>query len=132
MLGCFAAGVLVFFAAGALSESLSLRITSGALLFALGSTLIVFYVLFRLVPNRRGLAATAALLGSSSWAVLRWVTGQWMPSAYTLLHNRWFLGYVAASGLLGAAVTYLYGSVDNPKVRREAAWLGERGGWVGE
>lgn len=234
MLGCSAAGVVLFALAGPLSESLALRVTSGGVLFAAGSVLILAYVLARCdrhgtvsaslavrfscstcctgrsvptaqyvdqhkkgyggttgvthettaahytawtiratsfmtphpnpvcgisrlghpqplqatgmhapgphhqhsphtapaplppthpfththrqLPGRRSLATTTMLLGSSSWAVVRWLTGSWLPSLYTFIHNRWLLAYVTVMGLLGAALTYLYGGVENTKL----------------
>ncbi len=70
----------------------------------------------RQLPGRRSLATTSMLLGSSSWAVVRWLTGSWLPSLYTFIHNRWLLAYVTVMGLLGAALTYLYGGVENTKL----------------
>ncbi|KXZ56747.1 hypothetical protein GPECTOR_1g673 [Gonium pectorale] len=102
--------------AGPLSESMALRITSGGVLFALGSVIILMVILGRQMPGRRSMATSAMLLGSSSWALLRWLTGHWLPSAYSLLHNRWLLGYLAVSGLVGSAMTYLYGGVEHPKI----------------
>ncbi|PNH12374.1 Ferredoxin-A [Tetrabaena socialis] len=116
MLGSCLAGTLVFALAGPLSESMALRVTSGGLLFALGSILILIFLMARQVPGRRSMATTAMVLGSSSWALLRWLTGYWLPSLYALLHNRWLLAYLATSGLLGAALTYLYGGVENTKL----------------
>ncbi len=47
MLGSFAAGLLFFLAAGPLSESLALRVTSGGLLFAVGAVVVVFFIIAR-------------------------------------------------------------------------------------
>ncbi|GFR41043.1 hypothetical protein Agub_g1476 [Astrephomene gubernaculifera] len=116
MLGSCVAGALVFLWASYLSESLALRVTSGGLMFALGSVIILIYVLARQMPGRRSMSIAATLMGSSSWAVVRWLTGHWLPSTYALLHNRWLLGYLAMSSLFGAAVTYLYGGVENAKL----------------
>ncbi|EFJ52140.1 hypothetical protein VOLCADRAFT_86990 [Volvox carteri f. nagariensis] len=95
---------------------MALRVTSGGLLFAVGSVLILIYVLARQMPGRRSMAATAMLLGSSSWGILRWLTGYWLPSGYALLHNRLLLAYLVVMGLLGAAVTYMYGGVENTRL----------------
>ncbi|GLC38968.1 hypothetical protein PLESTB_000466600 [Pleodorina starrii] len=116
MLSSCLAGTLVFALAGPLSESMALRVTSGGLLFALGSVIILIYVMARQMPGRRSMATAAMMLGSSSWALLRWLTGYWLPSAYALLHNRWLLAYLVISGLFGAAITYLYGGVENTKL----------------
>jgi hypothetical protein len=69
------------------------------------------------VPGRRSLFTTALLLGSSSWGVLRWLTGYWLPSPAALLSNKLLMGFMTGFGLLGAALTYLYGGTDNPKAR---------------
>ncbi|KAG2499846.1 hypothetical protein HYH03_002137 [Edaphochlamys debaryana] len=116
MVGACVAGALVFALAGPLSESMALRVTSGGLIFALCSVLVLIWVVGRQMPGRRSLAATAAIMGSSSWALLRWLTGHWLPSAYALLHNRALLAYLGLAGLVGAALTYLYGGTENPKL----------------
>ncbi|KAG2442544.1 hypothetical protein HXX76_002630 [Chlamydomonas incerta] len=116
MAGSFGAAVVLLLAAGPLSESMALRVTSGGLIFALGSVVIITYIISRQVPGRRSLVTTAMLLGSTSWGLLRWSTGYWVPSLYTLAHNRVVLGVAGSFGLLGAALTYLYGNVDNPKI----------------
>ncbi len=42
----------------------------------------------RVVPNKRSLAVAGATLGTGSMAVIRWLTGQWLPSWNQLLHNK--------------------------------------------
>jgi hypothetical protein len=68
------------------------------------------------VPHKRTLAATAAAAGSGGWALVRWVSGQWLPSWHQLLANHFFGAYVLVSAIVGAAVTYLYDDRKNDKV----------------
>lgn len=68
------------------------------------------------MPHKRHLVASAVALGSGGLAVVRWLTGHWLPSIYLLLHSKWFLAYLGASGFVGAAVTYVYGGTDNPRI----------------
>lgn len=78
MLGCSAGGVVLFALAGPLSESLALRVTSGGVLFAAGSVLILAYVLARCDPHGTSPASlplpythatSAALAGRSHCSV---------------------------------------------------------------
>lgn len=70
----------------------------------------------RQVPHKRKLGAVVAVGGSSGWAFLRWLTGQWWPSWNQLITNRFFAIYVVVSAAIGAGATYLYDDPHNPKV----------------
>jgi hypothetical protein len=61
-------------------------------------------------------AAAAATLGSGGVALLRWLTGQWLPSWQQLVNNRYIAAYLLTSAAVGAAATYLYDDMRNPKV----------------
>ena len=49
-------------------------------------------------------------------ALLRWLTGHWLPSWQQLVNNRFFAIYVVLSAGVGAAATYLYDDRQNPKI----------------
>ncbi len=51
MAGSFGAALVLLLAAGPLSESMALRVTSGGLIFALGSVIIITYVISRCTPE---------------------------------------------------------------------------------
>jgi hypothetical protein len=69
-----------------------------------------------MMPHKRSMAAVATAAGSGGLALIRWLTGQWLPSWHQLVTNRYFGMYVVASSLLGAVVTYLYDDMGNRKV----------------
>lgn len=50
MAGSFGAAMVLLLAAGPLSESMALRVTSGGLIFALGSVIIITYIISRCAP----------------------------------------------------------------------------------
>lgn len=54
MLGAFVLGIAVFLTAGTLSTSIGFRVTSGGVLFSIGSIVIVMFVLMRWGPGERG------------------------------------------------------------------------------
>lgn len=68
------------------------------------------------MPHKRTMGAAFAAAGSGGLAMVRWATGQWLPSWQQLMYNRWFLAYVLLSAGIGAAVTYLYDDRKNPRV----------------
>lgn len=72
--------------------------------------------LHRLLPNKRSLFASVFALGSSGLGILRWATGHWLPDLNQLLHSPATLAYLLCSTLVGAAVTYVYGGTDNPRI----------------
>ncbi|MEW5303137.1 MAG: hypothetical protein WDW36_005859 [Sanguina aurantia] len=116
MLGGAAAGLALFLLAEPLSTSVTVRVTSGGILFSVGSILIVMFIMLRLLPNKRSLLASALALGSSGLGILRWATGHWLPDLDQLLHSPATLAYLLCSTLVGAAVTYVYGGTDNPRI----------------
>ena len=58
----------------------------------------------------------ALATGSGSLALVRYLTGRWLPSLNQLLVNRVFAAYVVLSAAFGAIVTYLYDDRSNPRV----------------
>ncbi len=70
----------------------------------------------RAVPRKRQVMGVSAVMGSSGWAALRWVTGQWLPSVEQLARNPYVGAYILASALIGAAIAYLYDDRSNPKI----------------
>ena len=71
---------------------------------------------FRFVPYKRSVAIGLSAMGSTGLAVLRWLTGHWLPSWAHLSQNPIFQGYVVLSALLGAALTYYFDDRSNPKL----------------
>lgn len=70
----------------------------------------------RLVPHKKTMATVMAAAGSSGMALLRWLTGQWLPSWHQLIRNRFFAIYLVLSAAIGATATYIYDDRNNYKV----------------
>ncbi len=79
------------------------------------------------MPHKRKVAIALSAMGSTGLGVLRWLTGQWIPSWAQLSQNPIFQGYVVASALLGAALTFWFDDRKNPKLN---TLINVRGGLV--
>eukprot|EP00200_Dunaliella_tertiolecta_P015513 CAMPEP_0202409028 /NCGR_PEP_ID=MMETSP1128-20130828/16128_1 /ASSEMBLY_ACC=CAM_ASM_000463 /TAXON_ID=3047 /ORGANISM="Dunaliella tertiolecta, Strain CCMP1320" /LENGTH=393 /DNA_ID=CAMNT_0049014289 /DNA_START=102 /DNA_END=1280 /DNA_ORIENTATION=+ len=109
-------GLVLFYAAPALSSSIVFRLSCGSALFTAGSLLVLLIFTFRFIPHKRTVTAVMAATGSGGMAILRWLTGKWIPPLSQLLRSRAFGAYVLVSAASGAAATYLYDDRSNPKV----------------
>ncbi|KAF5837754.1 hypothetical protein DUNSADRAFT_3897 [Dunaliella salina] len=109
-------GLVFFYAAPALSSSVVFRLSCGSALFTTGSLIVLLIFLFRFIPHKRTVSAVMAATGSGGMAILRWLTGKWIPPLSQLLQSRAFGAYVLVSAAGGAAATYLYDDRSNPKV----------------
>lgn len=47
---------------------------------------------------------------------MRWATGHWLPAPVQVVNSKFTLLYLVCSSLVGAAVTYVYGGTDNPRI----------------
>ncbi|DBA86672.1 hypothetical protein WJX77_004815 [Trebouxia sp. C0004] len=109
-------GVALFFNAGLLSQSLSFRITTGSVTFMLLAVVMLVFVLARMTPNKKSMAAVFAVFGSSVSGLVRYLFGRWIPSWQQLVYNKLAWAYVFLSGLSGAALTYYYDDEGNVKL----------------
>ncbi|CAL8462177.1 g1708 [Coccomyxa elongata] len=110
-------GAALYWWAGPLSHSLFFRLSAGSLGFMMLSVLILIFVLSRAVPNKRGMGAAFALLGSTFSGLVRYWFGRWIPTFEQLMYSKAALAYLGASGLVGLAVTYYYDSDTNTKLQ---------------
>mmetsp|Transcript_13996 Transcript_13996/g.30267 ORF Transcript_13996/g.30267 Transcript_13996/m.30267 type:complete len:501 (-) Transcript_13996:156-1658(-) len=111
-------GLVFFYAAPVMSSSVAFRLGCGSLLFTTGSLIILIIFLMRFLPHKRKVAALLVAMGSSSWWIVRWLTGQWLPTVQQLVENKLFVAYIVGSALLGAIVTFLYDDNRNPKINQ--------------
>ncbi|GAX82984.1 hypothetical protein CEUSTIGMA_g10411.t1 [Chlamydomonas eustigma] len=109
-------GITMFYLAPFLVASLFFRLSCGTAMFTTGSLIILIFLLMRVVPHKRKVAVALSITGSTGMAVLRWFTGQWLPSWAQLSQNPFFQAYLAASVLVGAALTYWFDDRRNPKL----------------
>lgn len=110
------AGVLLFFNAELLSQSLTFRVSTGTLAFMLLAVLLLVFMLARQTPNKKSMAAAFAFFGSSLSGLVRYLFGRWIPSWQQLIHNKLAWAYLVLSGLSGAAITYYYDDEGNLKL----------------
>ena len=116
MLGALVSGLFIFYAAPILASSLFFRISSGSVLFTLGSLLILLFIIMRNVPHKGKVMAALGVMGSTGLAALKWFTGQWLPSWTQLSHNPFFQWYVVSSLLIGAALSYWFDDSKSTKM----------------
>ncbi|BDA46042.1 probable nuclear envelope integral membrane protein 1 [Coccomyxa sp. Obi] len=110
-------GAALYWWAGPLSHSMFFRLSAGSLGFMMLSVLILIFVLSRAVPNKRGMGAACAVLGSTFTGLVRYWFGRWIPTFEQLMYSKVALAYLGASGLVGLAVTYYYDSDTNTKLQ---------------
>lgn len=109
-------GAFLFLQADTLVNSIYFRLSTGTGGFVLLSLLILAFVIYRSVPNKKTMAATLALFGSTVLSAARYFVGSWFPSLEQLMYNKWVGLYVLASSLIGLAVTYYYDDASNAKL----------------
>jgi hypothetical protein len=109
-------GTFFFSAAPQLAESTPFRLAGGSLGFAALSSLIVLFVLYRSLPQRRSFIIGSALFGSTVMAVMRYIFGTWLPSFNQFIKNPLVLSYTALSALMGLAMTYYFNDSSNRKI----------------
>lgn len=105
-------GVILFMRAGTLVDSLAFRLGTGTGFFVMLSILILTFIVYRTLPNKKSLVATIALFGTTVATVTKYLAGQWLLSMHDIIYNKWMAGYVALSALMGLALTYYF---DDPK-----------------
>ncbi|EIE24259.1 hypothetical protein COCSUDRAFT_65818 [Coccomyxa subellipsoidea C-169] len=110
-------GAALYWWAGPLSHSMFFRLSAGSLGFMLLSVLILIFVLSRALPNKRGMGAAFAVLGSTFTGLMRYCFGRWIPTFEQLMYSKVALAYLGASSLVGLAVTYYYDSEANTKLQ---------------
>ncbi|KAK9906578.1 hypothetical protein WJX75_004502 [Coccomyxa subellipsoidea] len=110
-------GAALYWWAGPLSHSIFFRLSAGSLGFMLLSVLILIFVLSRALPNKKGMGAAFAVLGSTFTGLMRYCFGRWIPTFEQLMYSKVALAYLGASGLVGLAVTYYYDSEANTKLQ---------------
>lgn len=109
-------GTFLFLQADTLVNSIYFRLSTGTGGFVLLSFLILAFVIYRSVPNKKTMAASLALFGSTIMSAARYFVGSWFPSLEELMYNKWVGLYVVASALVGLAVTYYYDDPSNAKL----------------
>ncbi|KAL4529975.1 hypothetical protein Ndes2437B_g08496 [Nannochloris sp. 'desiccata'] len=109
-------GAFFFSAAPQLAENTPFRLAGGSIGFAALSSLIVLFVLYRSLPQRRSFVFGSVLFGSTVAAAIRYIFGTWLPSFNQLIKNPIVLGYTALSALMGLAMTYYFNDTSNHKI----------------
>lgn len=111
------AGTLLFLFAPALSTSTPFRLGIGTTAFTTASVLLVaLFILYRVVPDKRKVAAGFMVFGSGVMTFGRWMFGTWIPSTAQLMHSKLVWGYLALSALAGLGVTYYFDNPANAKL----------------
>lgn len=109
-------GIIFFMFAETLVNSLTFRLGAGTTLFVMLSAVILTFIVYRSLPNKKSLAATVTLFGTTMASITKYLVGHWLPSLHDILYNKVLAGYVALSALVGLAVTYYYDDPDNRKL----------------
>jgi len=109
-------GAFFFSAAPQLAESTPFRLAGGSIGFAALSSLVVLFVLYRSLPQRRSFVVGSLFFGSTIAAAIRYIFGTWIPSFHQLIRNPIVLGYTALSAMMGLAMTYYFNDTSNRKI----------------
>jgi len=109
-------GAFFFSAAPQLAESTPFRLAGGSIGFAALSSLVVLFVLYRSLPQRRSFVLGSVFFGSTVAAAIRYIFGTWLPSFHQLIRNPIVLGYSVLSALMGLAMTYYFNDTSNRKI----------------
>eukprot|EP00884_Botryococcus_braunii_P017756 jgi/Botrbrau1/4664/Bobra.33_2s0034.2 len=116
MLSLGIVGLLLYNFAGPLSESLIFRLGAGSVSFMLLSAVILLFVVYRTLPNKRAVAAMFTLFGTSMAGWFRFFFGQWIPSVHQLVSSKVVWLYMAVTCIIGWGVTYYFDREDNHKL----------------
>ncbi|KAK9803762.1 hypothetical protein WJX73_003874 [Symbiochloris irregularis] len=109
-------GAALFLNGASLSKSLAFRLGTGSIGFALLSVLILLFVVSRMLPNKRSIAAAFMAAGGAMTTACHHFFGSYIPSLTQLVQHPVLLAYLAASALVGLALTYYFDSPENVKL----------------
>lgn len=115
-LGITVVGILLFLLAPYIAISVPFRLAGGALGFTFLSTIILLFILYRFIPQKKAFAAFSLAFGSTVFGIIRYTFGVWFPSIYQLIQHPIVLTYWILSALMGLGLTYYYDNLSDIKL----------------